>query len=222
MSFLKIKSRVTRYKVSSHMNDKWTQIPTQKIIDKTINALRQNGIHAEFVKTGSEAKEKVLSMIPEGAEVMTMTSVTLQTIGITEVIDESGKFNSVRKKLTSMDRATQSLEMQKLGAAPDWVVGSVHAVTQDGKVMIASNTGSQLSAYAYAGSHVIWVVGVQKIVENFDEGMKRIYEHSLVLERERAKKAYGIESNVNKILVINKEIKPDRISVILVGEVLGF
>jgi hypothetical protein len=97
----------------------------------------------------------------------------------------------------------------------------VHAVTQDGKVLVASNTGSQLSSYANAAAHVIWVVGTQKIVRDLDDGLRRIYEHSLPLENERAKKAYGMESAVNKILIVNRDT-PGRISMVLVKQAVGF
>ena len=112
--------------------------------------------------------------------------------------------------------------MQKLGAAPEWVVGSVHAVTEEGAVLIASASGSQLPAYAFGSSHVIWVVGAQKLVKNFDEGIKRLYEYSFPLEDERARKVYGMGSGVNKILVINKEWMEGRITMIIVKEKLGF
>ena len=65
-----------------------------------------------------------------------------------------------------MDRTTQARERAKLGATPDLAIGSVHAVTEDGHVLIASNTGSQLPAYVYAAGKVIWVVGAQKIIKN--------------------------------------------------------
>jgi len=114
-------------------------------------------------------------------------------------------------------------QMQKLGAAPDWVIGSVHAVTQDGHVLIASNSASQLPAYAAGSNHVVWVVGAQKIVKNIEEGMKRIYEHSLALENKRVQKAYGMkESFVSKILIVNREARRGRTILILVNEVLGF
>ena len=123
----------------------------------------------------------------------------------------------------AMDSATQGGEMRKLGTAPDWTIGSVQAVTEDGQVVMASNSGSQLPAYAYGAGRVIWVVGVQKIVANLDEALKRIYEYVLPLESERVKVAYGMDkSNVSKLLVINKEIAPERMTVILVKEKLGF
>lgn len=179
-------------------------------------ALKENGMEAVVVETGEEAKKMVLEIIPKGAEVMVMSSVTLETIGLTDL-------DTVKKRLMTMDRATQGREMQKLGAVPEWAVGSVQAVTRDGKVVMASNTGSQLAAYVYGAEHVIWVVGKQKIVKDLDEAFKRVYEYVLPLESERVKKAYGMEkSNVSKLLVVSKEVKPGRITVILVNEPLGF
>lgn len=197
-------------------------IASENIISKTIQALKENGIDAVEVYSDAEAKKKALEIIPKGAEVMTMTSVTADTIGLTKEINESGNYNSIRNRLNKMDRATQSLEMQKLGAAPEWVTGSVHAVTQDGKVFIASASGSQLPAYSYGSSRVVWVVGAQKIVKDFDEAMKRIYEYTLPLENERAKKAYGVESAVSELLIFNKNPKPGRINMIIIREKIGF
>ena len=192
-------------------------------IEKAVAALKEHGITAEVVENGEAARMRVLTLIPEESEVMTMTSVTLEATGIAHEINESGRYHSVRHKLNQLDRATQGDEMQKLGAAPEWAGGSVHAVTEDGAVMIASNTGSQLPAYAYGARHVIWVVGAQKIVKDKEDGMKRIYEYTLPLESERAKKAYGVSgSAVNKMLVVNNEVQPCRITMIIVKEVLGF
>lgn len=202
----------------------WDELADEQTIQNTIKALKQNGIEAVVVSNSEEAKKKVLEFIPKGSEVMTMTSITLDTIGLSEEINKSDrKFKPIRDKLYAMDRNTQVQEMNRLGAAPEFVVGSVHAVTEDGHVLIASNTGSQLPAYSFGALHVIWVVGAQKIVKDTDEGIKRIYEHSLPLESERAKKAYGVPgSAVNKILIVNKEVQPGRVKLILVKEKLGF
>lgn len=206
----------------SKLNQGFAKLASNKTIAKTVKALEKNGIKAIVVENGSGAKKKVLEILPQKAEVMTMTSVTLDTTGISSEINESGNYNSVRAKLVSMDRNTQGLKMQKMGAAPAWAIGSVHAVTEKGEVLIASNSGSQLPAYAYGSAHVIWVVGTQKIVKDTEEGLRRIYEYSYPLEDERAQKAYGMRSGVNKILIINKEVIPDRIRVILIKENLGF
>jgi hypothetical protein len=154
---------------------------------------------------------------------MTMTSVTLTDTGIEQEINKSGNYDSVKNKLIKMDRATQSGEMKKLGAAPTWAIGSVQAVTEDGIIIAASNTGSQLAAYTYGAQHVIWVVGAQKIVKDQDEAMKRIYEYVLPLESKRVKIAYGLErSNVSKLYILHKEPLPNRITMILIQENLGY
>lgn len=205
--------------------DKWNQLADKETIDRTIEALKSSGITAKIVENAKEAKEEVLKLIPQGAEVMTMSSTTLDTIGLSEEINKKGsKFKPIRDKLYAMDRVTQGQEMNRLGAAPEYALGSVHAVTEEGVVLIASNSGSQLPAYAYGASHVIWVVGTQKIVKDTDEGIKRIYEYVLPLESVRANKAYNITtgSNVSKLLIINEEVNPNRLTIIFVGEVLGF
>lgn len=200
----------------------WSTLASNESIQKAIATLRANGINTMVVENGIEAKKKVFEIIPQGTEVMNMSSVTLDSTGISKEINESGIYNSDKDILSKMEHKTQEQEMRKIGAAPEYAVGSVHAVTEDGKLLIASNTGSQLPAYAYGAIHVIWVVGTQKIVKNVDEGMKRIYEYVLPLESERLKKVYGVGSNVSKLLIISKEISPNRLTLILVKEKLGF
>jgi L-lactate utilization protein LutC len=201
----------------------WDELATDESIKNTVNALNANGISTIVVENGAAAKEEALRIIPKGIDVLTVTSATLDAISLAKELNESGMYDSVRNKLFSLDRNTQRKEMLKLGTAPSWVVGSVHALTEDGKVIIASATGSQIPADAYGAEHVIWIVGTQKIVKDLDQGMKRIYEYALPLESERARKAYGMAgSSVAKLLIINKEYVKDRITIILVKEVLGF
>ena len=204
------------------MEKDFGQLASDESINKVKDALTKNGVDVFIAENGLKAKEKALQMIPGGAEIMTMSSVTVDFIGLAKEINESGKYDSVRVKFAKMDKATQGLEMQKLGAAPEWAVGSVHAVTEDGKVIVASQTGSQLPAYSFGSSHVLWIVGSQKIVKDLDEGTKRVYEYVLPLEDERAKKAYGRGSNVSKMFILNKEVVPNRITMIIVKEKLGF
>lgn len=201
----------------------YTKLSPKEDIQRTIEALKANGINATLVESREDAKKAVLDLIPQGSEVMTYTSITLDESGISEEINGSGKYNAVRDKLYSMDRTTQGLEMNKLGAAPEYAIGSVHAVTNDGKVVIVSNTGSQLPAYAYGSKKVIWVVGTQKIVKDLNSALERIEKHTLPMESERARIAYGVPASaINKTLIIHKEVNPERINVIFVNENIGF
>jgi L-lactate utilization protein LutC len=201
----------------------YSKIASDEQINTTKSALEKNGFDVIVVEKSDKARETVLNILPQGGDVMTMTSVTLDKTGIAKEINESGKYTSIRNKLNSLDRNTQGREMQQLGAAPDWTVGSVHALTEDGMVVVASNTGSQLPAYSYASSHVIWVVGAQKIVPNLDEAMKRLYDYVLPLESKRAHEAYGVPASfISKLLIFHREVTPKRITIVLVKEALGY
>lgn len=195
------------------------QLASQESLDKTVAALQKNGFTVVVVDTAEAAKAEAAKLIPAGAEVMTMTSVTLDTTGISTLLT-SNKYQPARNQFANLSARAKA----KLGAAPEYAVGSVHAVTEDGQVLIASNTGSQLPAYAYGSDKVIWVVGTQKIVPTLDAGFKRIYDYVLPLESDRANAAYNITTGsfVSKLLIVNREIKPGRITIILVNQPLGF
>ena len=203
-------------------NEDFGKLPEASVVNELVKVLNGKGINAFYMQTGAEAKEKVLEIVPQDAEVFTASSTTLQTIGLVEEVEQGSRYISLKNKLAAMDSESQAKEKRQLAAAPDWVMGSIHAVTKAGEFLIASNTGSQLPLYASGASNVVWVIGTQKIVENVEQGMKRLYEYCLPLENERALKAYGMPSAVNKILMINKEIKPGRINVVFVNEKVGF
>jgi hypothetical protein len=199
------------------------KLATDEQIAQVISELKKHNIDADVVNTKEEARLKALEMIPKGSEVMTMTSVTLDETGIAEAINNSTDYKSVKNQLSSMDRATQHFEMQKLGAAAEWSIGSVHAVTLKGDVVVASNSGSQLPGYVYGSKYVLWIVGTNKIVQNVEEGIERIYVHTLPLESKRVQKAYGLpHSFVSKIVIFYNEPHQNRIKMILVKEELGY
>ena len=203
----------------------WDAKPPRAVVEKTIAALNANCIETTLAPTGADARAMVLAMIPAGAEVFTMTSVTLDDLGLTTEICDSGRYNSVRKALFAMDPKTQGGTQRKLGAAPDFTVGSVHAVTQTGALVIASRTGSQIPAYAFGAGVVIWVVGVHKIVRDIEEGFRRIDEYLIERESARAIKASGLPADFrtspNKVLIVNREVQAGRAKLVLVDEIVG-
>lgn len=203
-------------------NMEFAKLASDEQIERTAKALEANNIHVLIAENGAEAKRMFFELVPEGSEVFLGASVTLETLGIKDQIDKSGKYDALRPKMFAMDRATQGREIRKMGAGPDIAAGSVHAVTESGQVMIASNTGSQLGPYAYGAGKVIWVVGAQKLVRDLDEGFKRIYEYDIPLETVHMKQLYNAPTAVNKLLVVNKEIRPGRITMIIVKEEVGF
>ena len=203
-------------------NQGFAKLATDEQAARVARALEMNGMKTFVVKTGEEAKQIVLDLVPQGAEVYANQSQTLDKLGLREEFDGSGRYDAVRPKVLKLDRKTQSDEIRKLRAAPDYIIGSVHAITETGQVMTASFGGSQLGAYAYGSAKVIWVVGTQKLVKNLDEGFRRIDEYSLPLEDARLVEALGIHSMVGKTLIVNREVVPGRVTIVLVKENLGF
>ena len=192
-------------------------------IEATVTALRGKGYDVHVANDAAEAKKIVLELLPEGAEVGQGASETLETIGITHELEESGRYTAVRKQTRAMDRTTPEglRAMRKLGVGPDWYVNSAHALTVDGTFLIASNTGSQLAPLAFGAGEVIWVIGSQKIVPDLDTAMQRLEEHALVLEHARMRGLYDIDSEVKKLLIIRKEFRPERFRVVIVREPVG-
>jgi hypothetical protein len=191
-------------------------------VKRTIAALEANGITALRAADLAEAKRLVLDLIPEGSEVHSGASQSLEVSGVLAEIETAGRYQPLRPRIWSMDRATQADEMRRLAAAPDVMLGSVHAVTETGSLLAASMGGSQLGPYVSGAGRVILLVGTQKIVSDVEEGLRRIDEYAFPLEDARAQAAYGIHSAVNKVLIINGEITPGRITVVFVDQVLGF
>ena len=191
-------------------------------VQRAAAALEANGITVLRAADAAEAKRIVLDLIPEGSQVHHGASESLDASGITHEIETSGRYEDIRSRTFSMDRETQADEIRRLSAAPDVMLGSVHAVTETGALLAASMSGSQLGPYVAGAGRVILVVGTQKIVSDVEEGLRRVEEYAFPLEDARAQAAYGIHSGVNKVLIINREITPDRITVVFVDEVLGF
>jgi hypothetical protein len=207
---------------SDEITSEFAHLATDEQIEHAAAALVGNGLTAIVVASGQKARVAVQNLIPYGSEVFNNTSRTLEAIGIAEDIERSGRYQPLRLRLYQMDREMQQQEMRHLVASPDYVVGSAHAVTESGSLLVASASGSQLGPIVSGGGHVILVVGGQKIVADVATGLRRIYEYCLPLEDHRAREAYGVGSGVNNILIVNRAVAPDRITVILVREPLGF
>src|SRR5512147_565219 len=185
------------------VNKEFTRLASNEQIARTVQALKTNGIQAIVAETGEEARETVMSLIPAGVQVYNPPSRTVDQIGLRAAIESSTNFRSLHSRLHSLDRVTQRAEIRKLISSPDVVIGSVHAITEMGEVLIASASGSQLSSIASGAEKVIWVVGTQKLVSSLEEGFRRIREYSYPLENLRAQQVYGRPSAINKILIVN-------------------
>jgi hypothetical protein len=214
-------SKSTRAAAPADITRDFAQPAPAEAIERAAQALEANGIHAIVVATGEEAKRALLDLIPEGAQVHSGASKTLDSIGATDELQDSGRYDALRPRLRKMDRLTQGDEIRQLGSSPDYMVGSVQALTEQGELIAASASGSQLGPYAYGAGKVIWVIGAQKVVRDLDEGLRRVREHAFPLEDARLREAMGRGSRINKLLIVTSDM-PGRATVILVKEPLGF
>jgi acyl-CoA hydrolase len=200
---------------------RFTSLPDDQALAATVVALEEHGFSVEVVDDRDAARAAVLARIPPGSSVMTNTSVTLDQTGIADAINDGGPYESARNKMLALDFATQAQQIRAIRGQPDYALGSVHAITRDGTLVIASASGSQLASYAWGAANVIFVAGAQKLVPTLQAAHERIYQHSLKLEDARAQAAYGQHSQVGKILEIHQEL-PGRIHIVLIRQPVGF
>jgi L-lactate utilization protein LutC len=191
-------------------------------LERVAAALTAKNFAVEILNDAAAARTRIKDLIPEGASVFTGASETLRLSGIEEDINNSGRYDALRSRGLTMDRATQMDEIRRLLASPDVIVGSVAAVTETGSLVVASASGSQLTGYAGGSARVIWVVGAQKVVPDLSVALRRVEDHCLPLENDRAMKVYGQPSAVNRLLILNAEPHPGRGTVLLLRQAIGF
>jgi L-lactate utilization protein LutC len=190
-------------------------------IEQVARRIRERNIEVLIVKNGAEARQVVLERLPKGAEVHSGKSKTLQDSGIFDALMDQNQYNALRHQFLKMDRKTQGREIRKLIAAPDFMMGSVQAITEDGILVVASATATQIGPYANTAGKVILVVGSQKIVPDIDTAFRRIREYVLPWEEVQVRKAVNMGTFVGKILIIEREWISDRMTLILVKEPIG-
>lgn len=191
-------------------------------LERVAAALTANNFAVEILDDVAVARTRVKDLVPEGASVFTGASETLRLSGIDEDINASGRYQAVKPRVLGMDRATEADGIRRLLASPDVIVGSAAAVTETGSLVIASGTGSQLPGYAGGAARAIWIVGAQKVVPDLSTALRRVEDHCLPLENARAQAAYGSPSAINRLLILNAELRPGRGTVLLLREAIGF
>ncbi len=206
---------------ASPASERFAALPDDETLAQTVAGMEGRGVSVDVVDDLDAARSVVLARIREGSSVMTNPSVTLEETGIAPAIDDGGPYDSARSKASTLDRATQLREIKAIMGQPDFALGSVHAITRDGVLVIASALGSQLPSYAFGAANVIFVVGAQKLVPDLAAAHERIHRHCLGLEDARAMEAYGVKSRVGKILEIHRE-DPGRIHVVVIRRRVGF
>ena len=194
---------------------------SEEIIQRVAERMRERNIEVVVVDNGDEARKVVQEQLPTRAEVHSGKSKTLQESGIFDAISDESRYDVLRPRVFKMDRQTQAREIRKLIASPDFMLGSVNAVTEGGVLIAASATGSQLGPYAGSAGKLILVVGSQKIVPDLETALRRIRQYVLPWEDAQVRKVVSTGSFVGKILMIEREWVKGRLTVILVRKPIG-
>ena len=205
----------------SQTAERYTTAATEETLQNVAKAIGERNMTPIVVDTPADARRVVLEMIPDRAEVHSGKSKTLEDAGIFNEFQDSGRYDFLRTRMFAMDRATQGREIRKLVSAPDYMVNSAQAVTEDGVIVVASASASQIGPLASGAGKVIYVIGSQKIVPDVAAAYERILEHVLPYEDARVVEAMGIHSFLARVLLVEREWQADRTTVVLVREPVG-
>jgi hypothetical protein len=186
-------------------------------------ALQERGIQPLFVANRHTALAKVLELIPRNSAVAHGHSTTLEEIGLVAHLSRADSpYRYLNAEWLAEDDAVSRQRLRaRLSLEADYYLGSVQAICETGEVIGTDKSGSRQAFYIYGPPHVIWVAGLNKLVPTLDEGLRRVHEVAQPLEDERIKQAGGQGSFISKLVIYERE-DPGRITLILVGEPLGF
>jgi hypothetical protein len=193
---------------------------SEATLEALAERLRARNFEVVILDDGAAARAEVLARVPEGSQVHTGKSKTLEDIGIFEEFMENEKYDFIRRRTLKMDRKTQLDEMRKAGAAPDIMVNSAHAVTEAGQIVMTSATGSQIGPIAYGAGKLILVIGSQKVVPDLNTALRRIEDYVIPYEEDRLNVAHGV-AKMNRTLILEGDYAPGRTTIILVRTPIG-
>ncbi len=190
-------------------------------IDRVARALEARNIEVVVVDIAADAREAVLARVPEGSEVHWGKSKTLDDLGISTALMESTAHDAIRPRYLKMDRTTQRREIRKLISAPDVMLGSVSAVTEDGAIVAASATGSQLGPYVSGAGRLILVIGSQKIVPTLEDALHRIEQVVYPFEDAQVVERLGVHTRLEKVVILYGEWQAGRTTLVISREPIG-
>ncbi len=221
--------KVTQYSAvnlipEAHVDpEKWSRIPADAEVSRTIKAIERRGVKVIQAKSGQEALEILKSIIPSGAEVMSGSSTTLIEIGYEDFIErgQSG-WNNLHNVIFTENDDKKRHELRRKSVIADYFISGANAIAQSGEIVACDKSGSRVGAWPFAAGHLILVCGTNKISPTFEDALRRVREYAYPLEDARAKKVYGTPSQIGKCVILANEEIEGRVTLILISESLGY
>lgn len=199
-----------------------TRPADEAAILRTVAALQFRNVEAVVAEDGDDARQKLIAMIPDGAEVFKSTSETLDTIGYSDYFNQTDRYKNLNREMAAETDREQQRELRRLASVAEYYIGSVHAVAETGEVIVASGSGSQLGAYVYGAKQVVWVVGVQKICPNLTEAIARVRGFSVERHHQWAEESGRTAGPMGKLMIFENEQAPGRVRMVLIKEAVGW
>ena len=200
-------------------------LASSETIEKTIAALKANGVDAELVATKADALAKIKEMIPAGASVNNGGSKTLEQVGYIDYLKSAEQpWENLKAAILAETDPSKQMILRKQASLSDWYLGSVHGLSETGEMVIASNTGSQLPHIVFTSPNIIFVVGAQKIVPTLADAMERMEKVVFPQEDARLFGLHQAHTQISKIVIFKKENTHmgRKVKVLIVNEKLGF
>jgi hypothetical protein len=222
-------ARVTKYSAANLIADakvdtgRWSRVPDEATISRTVGAIEKRNVRVTRAATTDEALQTLVDLIPEGAEVMNGSSTTLIEIGYEELLQRNPRrWRDYHAVITAENDKEKRDELRRKGVAAEWFLSGVQAIAATGELVGCDKSGSRVGAWPHAAGHLVLVAGANKIVPTLDEALARCWEYALPLEQQRARRVYGTSSEIGNIVILEKAMNDDRVTLILVGERLGY
>jgi L-lactate utilization protein LutB len=198
-------------------------------------ALASRGISLVQARDARDALAYLVARIPPGARVMNGGSDTLERIGFLEAL-ASGRYDWLRPGIAATRDREERIRVRRQATTADWLVGGINAITMAGEIVNVDGSGNRLAGYAFGAGKVILVAGVNKIVPDLAAAIERIRNTAAVQECRKLELSTpcavtgrcdndacrGPERQCGKILIIENEKIAGRITLVLIGEPLGF
>ena len=203
--------------------EKWNVLPLPGVVDRTMKAIENRGIHVIPAENGDDALAALRALIPPGAEVMNGSSTTLAEIGYDDLIaGGTSGWKNMHHRITAEDDDARRAELRRKSVTADYFISGANAIAETGEIVACDASGSRVGAWPFAAGHLVIVAGTNKIVPTLDDALRRIRDYAYPLEDARAKRAYGIPSVIGKCVILAHEMNRGRVTLILIGEALGY
>lgn len=198
---------------------------------RVVKSLESRNMEAYYVRTKEEALAKALELIPEGSTVSWGGSMSIQEIGLPQVLKEGNYVVYDREQATTKEERD---EIAHKAMTCDYFLGSANALSEDGVMVNIDGNANRVAAYAFGPKNVLLIVGMNKVVKTEADAMSRAKNEAAPINAQR----FGIDTPCEKngscfdckkpeciccqILVTRYSRVPMRTKVILVNDTLGF